>query len=61
MIKSNLPIASNEDDLQWKITLKQEGFLRCQTQTSTVRLKVEGCSEKNGGCRIKSEEQRVNY
>ena len=35
---------------------KQEGFLRCQTPTSTVRLKVEGCKVKNGECRIKSEE-----
>jgi hypothetical protein len=33
----------------------QEGFLRCQTPTSTVRLKVEGCRVKNGGCMIKSE------
>ena len=35
---------------------QQEGFLRCQTPTATVRLKVEGCRAKNGGCRIKSEE-----
>ena len=38
---------------------KQEGFLRCQTPTSTVRLKVEGRRVKNGGCRIKSKELRV--
>ena len=38
---------------------RQEGFLRCQTLTSTVRLKVEGCRVKNGGCRIESEELRV--
>ena len=38
---------------------QQEGFLRCQTPTSTVRLKVEGCRVKNGGCRIESEEWRV--
>ena len=25
---------------------KQEGFLRCQTPTSTVRLKIEGCRLK---------------
>ena len=30
---------------------KQEGFLPCQTLTSTVRLKVVGCRVKNGGCR----------
>ena len=35
---------------------EQEGFLRCQTPTSTARLKVKGCRAKNGGCRIKSEE-----
>ena len=34
-------------------------FLRCQTPTSTVRLKVEGCRVKNVGCRIKSEGWRV--
>jgi hypothetical protein len=33
---------------------EQEGFLRCQTPTSAVRLKVEGCRVKNGGWRIKS-------
>ena len=33
-----------------KITWTQEGFLRCQTPTSTVKLKVEGCRVKNGGC-----------
>ena len=38
---------------------QQEGFLRYQTPTSTVWLKVEGCIVKNGGCRIESEEQRV--
>ena len=27
----------------------QEGFLRFQTPTSTVRLKVEGCRVNNGG------------
>ena len=46
----------------------QEGFLRCQIPTSTVRRKVEGCRVKNGGvdfrvknggCKIKSEELRV--
>ena len=37
----------------------QEGFLRCQTLTSTIRLKVEECLVKNGGCRIESEEHRV--
>ena len=36
--------------------IKQEGFLQCQTPTSTVRLKVEECGVKNGGCGIKSEE-----
>jgi hypothetical protein len=35
---------------------KQEGFLRCQTPASTVKLKVEGCRVKNGGCWIESEE-----
>ena len=39
--------------------IKQEGFLRCQTPTSTVRMKVEGCGVNNGGCKIKSEEWRV--
>ena len=38
-----------------KLNMKQEGFLRCQTPTSTVRLKVEGCRVNNGGCKIKSE------
>ena len=38
---------------------KQEGLLRCQTPTSTARLKVEGCRVKDGGCWIKSEEQLV--
>jgi hypothetical protein len=41
--------------------VKQEGFLGCQTPTSTVRLKVEGCRVReavgirvrNGGFRIK--------
>ena len=48
-----------------KINKEQEGFLRCQTPVSTVRLKVEGCRVKNGwgvvgwrvknrGCRIES-------
>ena len=39
-----------------EIVGKQEGFLPCQTPTYTIRLKVEGCSVKNGGCGIKSEE-----
>ena len=26
---------------------KQEGFLRCQTPTSTVGIKAEGCRVKN--------------
>ena len=43
----------------YKKELKQEGFLRCQNPTSTVRLKVEGCRVTSGGCRIKSEEWRV--
>ena len=30
----------------------QEGFLLCQTPTSTLRLKVEGFRVKNVGCRI---------
>ena len=34
----------------------QEGFLRCQTPTSTVKLKVEGRRVENGGCMIGSEE-----
>ena len=38
---------------------KQEGFLWCQTLTSTVRLKAEGCRVKNGGWRIMSEEWRT--
>ena len=29
-----------------EINEKQEGCLRCQTPTSTVRLKVEGCRLK---------------
>ena len=37
---------------------KTSRVFRCQTLTSTVRLKVEGCRVKNGGCRIKSEECR---
>ena len=39
-----------------KYSGQEEGFLRCQTPTSTVRLKVEGCRVKNGRSRIKSEE-----
>ena len=35
---------------------KQEGFLSCQTPTSTVRLNVEEYRVKNGECRIESEE-----
>ena len=27
--------------------MRQEGFLPCQTPTSTVRLKVEGCRVNN--------------
>ena len=43
--------------LQWKLEeVRQEGFLRCQTPTSTVKLKAEGCRVKNGECRIKSEQ-----
>ena len=34
---------------------KEEGFLWCQTPTSNVRLKVEGCRGKNGRYRIESE------
>ena len=30
---------------------EKEGFLLCQTPTSTERIKVEGCRVKNGGCR----------
>ena len=41
-----------------KIVMKQEGFLRCQTTTSTVKQKVEGCRLDNGGCRIMSVERR---
>ena len=40
----------------WK---KQEGFLGCQTPTSTVRLKVDENRVNNGGCRIESEEWRL--
>jgi hypothetical protein len=36
--------------------LRQEGFLRCQTPTSTVGLKDEEYRVKNGVCRIESEE-----
>ena len=35
--------------------LTSQGFLRCQTPTPTVRLKVKGCRVKNGGCRIESD------
>ena len=35
---------------------REEGFLPCQTLTTTVRLKVEGSRVKNVGCGIKSEE-----
>ena len=38
---------------------EQEGFLRCQTPTSAVRLEVEGCRVKNVGWRIESEKWRV--
>ena len=31
----------------------------CHTSSSTVRLKVEGCGVKNGGCRIEVKERRV--
>ena len=54
---------------KYQVGNKQEGFLRCQTLTSTVRHIVEVCRAKvvevvglrakNGGCRIKSEEWRV--
>ena len=37
----------------------QEGFLPCQTPTSTVRLKVERCSVKNWGSKNKSEELAI--
>ena len=40
--------------------MQQEGFLRCQTPTSAVRLKVEGCRVKNGGCEMKSGENKVH-
>ena len=40
---------------------QQEGFCPCQTQTSTVRVKVEACREKNGGCSINCEEWRVMF
>jgi hypothetical protein len=33
---------------------EEKGFVRCQTTTSTVRLK--GYRVKNGRCRIESEE-----
>ena len=38
---------------EWKLK-EQEGFLRCQTTTSNLRLKAEGCRVNSGGCRIKS-------
>ena len=38
---------------------RQEGFLRCQTPTSPVRLKVKKNRVNNGVCRINSEEWRV--
>ena len=38
---------------------KQEGFLPCQTPTSTLRLKVGGCSVKNWGSKNKSEELAI--
>ena len=50
-----------QKDQQTKKDLKQEGFLQCQTPTSTVWLKVEGCRVKNGGSSIESEELRVWY
>jgi hypothetical protein len=34
----------NNFGLKWNT--KQEGFLLCQTPTSTVRMKVEGCRVK---------------
>ena len=37
------------------INSEQEGFLRCQTPTSTVRLNVEEYRVKNGGYRLESE------
>ena len=37
-----------------KTKKKQEGFLRCESLTSSVRLKVEGCRVKNGGCMIEA-------
>ena len=46
-------IRQNFENLKYK---RQDGFLRCQTPTSTVSLKVDGCIVNNGGCRIKSEE-----
>ena len=38
--------------LLWKMSTEQEGFFRCQTPTSFVRLKVEAYIVKNGGCNL---------
>ena len=38
--------------------MRKEGFLRCQTTTSTFRLKDEGIRMKSEGCKIESEECR---
>ena len=40
------------DKVCTKKEIKQKGFLWCQTPTSTVGLKLEGCRVNNGGCRI---------
>jgi hypothetical protein len=41
---------------QYKERKEQEGFLRFQTPTSTVRLKIEGFRVKNNQHQIESEE-----
>ena len=44
------------NDPEMQVCVEQEGFLPCQTPTSTVRLKVEGCRVKNVRVEIKSKE-----
>ena len=62
LLSSNFKVQESRVFLFFKFEAKQqrqEGLLRCQTPTSSVRLKVEGCRVKNGECRIKSKTDGV--
>ena len=53
------PGSRHKPVIGYKEPIGQEGFLRYQTPTYTVRLKVEEYRVKNGGCRIESEEWKM--